>query len=70
MIKPKFGSTVLLIVLLMVGSQMTMAAELKVGDPIPPFHLIGSDGEWYTAEQFLGISGIVISWFPKAFTGG
>ena len=70
MIKAKVVSVVLFILLLAVGFQMTMAAELKVGDPVPPFRLIGSDGEWYTPEQFLGVKAMVISWFPKAFTGG
>jgi thioredoxin-dependent peroxiredoxin len=46
------------------------AAELKVGDPAPPFSLKGSDGQTYTLEQFKGKSAVVIAWFPKAFTGG
>jgi len=46
------------------------AAELKVGDPAPPFSLQGSDGKTYTLDQFKGKSAVVIAWFPKAFTGG
>jgi len=46
------------------------AAELKVGDPAPPFSLKGSDGKTYSLEQFKGKSAVVIAWFPKAFTGG
>jgi thioredoxin-dependent peroxiredoxin len=46
------------------------AAELKVGDPAPPFELKGSDGKSYTLDQFKGKSAVVIAWFPKAFTGG
>ena len=46
------------------------AAELKVGDPAPPFSLKGSDGKTYTLDQFKGKSAVVIAWFPKAFTGG
>ena len=46
------------------------AAELKVGDPAPPFSLKGSDGQTYTLDQFKGKSAVVIAWFPKAFTGG
>ncbi len=45
-------------------------AELKVGDPAPPFSLKGSDGQTYSLEQFKGKSPVVIAWFPKAFTGG
>jgi thioredoxin-dependent peroxiredoxin len=46
------------------------AAELKVGDKAPDFSLPGSDGKTYTLDQFKGKSGVVIAWFPKAFTGG
>lgn len=47
-----------------------VAAELKVGDPAPPFTLQGSDGKTYSLEQFKGKQGVVIAWYPKAFTGG
>jgi len=46
------------------------AAELKVGDPAPPFSLPGSDGKTYSLEDFKGKSAVVVAWFPKAFTGG
>ena len=46
------------------------AAELKVGDKAPDFSMQGSDGKTYTLDQFKGKSGVVIAWFPKAFTGG
>jgi peroxiredoxin Q/BCP len=46
------------------------AAELKVGDKAPAFSMQGSDGKTYTLEQFKGKSGVVLAWFPKAFTGG
>jgi thioredoxin-dependent peroxiredoxin len=46
------------------------AAELKVGDPAPPFTLQGSDGKTYSLDQFKGKSAVVVAWFPKAFTGG
>jgi thioredoxin-dependent peroxiredoxin len=47
-----------------------VAADLKVGDPAPPFSLKGSDGQTYTLDQFKGKSAVVIAWFPKAFTKG
>jgi thioredoxin-dependent peroxiredoxin len=47
-----------------------VAADLKVGDPAPPFSLKGSDGQTYSLDQFKGKSAVVIAWFPKAFTGG
>lgn len=46
------------------------SAEPKVGDPAPPFELLGSDGETYTLSQFVGERGVVLAWFPKAFTPG
>jgi peroxiredoxin Q/BCP len=46
------------------------AAELKVGDKAPDFTMQGSDGKTYTLDQFKGKSGVVVAWFPKAFTGG
>lgn len=45
-------------------------AELNVGDQVPAFKMVGSDGKTYTNEQFKGKSAFVIAWYPKAFTGG
>ena len=47
-----------------------VADELKAGDKAPAFSLEASDGKTYTLEQFKGKSGVVIAWFPKAFTKG
>ena len=47
----------------------TMAAELKPGDPAPPFKLQGSDGKIHELAQLKGRA-VVLAWFPKAFTGG
>ncbi len=44
--------------------------KLKVGDPAPDFELKGSDGKVYRLSDFKGKKGVVIAWFPKAFTGG
>jgi peroxiredoxin Q/BCP len=46
------------------------ADELKVGDKAPDFSLPGSDGKTYTLADFKGKKGVVLAWFPKAFTGG
>ena len=47
------------------------AAELSVGDPAPAFDLTGSDGKNYTLEGLLAArEGVVLAWFPKAFTPG
>jgi peroxiredoxin Q/BCP len=45
------------------------AAELKVGDPAPPFSLPGSDGRVHDLASLKGKT-VVLAWFPKAFTGG
>jgi len=44
--------------------------ELKPGDEAPDFTLPGSDGRSYHLRDFAGKHGVVIAWFPKAFTGG
>ena len=47
------------------------AADLSVGDAAPPFDLTGSDGKTYTLEGLLAAhEGVVLAWFPKAFTPG
>ena len=43
--------------------------QLKPGDPAPDFSLLGSDGRTYRLKDLAGRL-VVISWFPKAFTGG
>ena len=45
------------------------AAELDIGDPAPPFELMGSDGKVHTLADYRGHT-VVLAWFPKAFTGG
>ena len=47
-----------------------VAAEVEIGDKAPPFELQGSDGKLYTLSQFAGKQGVVLAWFPKAFTPG
>jgi len=56
--------------LVLIGGAGAVRAELKVGDKAPAFELKGSDGKTYTLDQFKGKSGVVIAWFPRAFTGG
>jgi peroxiredoxin Q/BCP len=46
------------------------AIALEEGDKAPDFSLPGSDGNTYTLSQFAGEKPVVISFFPKAFTGG
>ncbi|HVC19715.1 MAG TPA: redoxin domain-containing protein [Vicinamibacterales bacterium] len=44
-------------------------AELKPGDPAPPFNLPGTDDRMHSLEEYRGTT-VVLAWFPKAFTGG
>lgn len=47
------------------------AAGPEVGDPAPDFSLKGSDGRSYTLSGILAENeGVVLAWFPKAFTPG
>ena len=45
-------------------------AELAPGDRAPAFTLQGSDGRSYRLSHFAGERGVVLAWFPKAFTPG
>ncbi len=51
-------------------SLAVQADEVKVGDDAPNFELKGSDGKTYKLSDFKGKQAVVVSWFPKAFTGG
>ena len=65
------GSAVWLTVLALAsGDAWTRAIELKVGDPAPPFSLVGSDGRMYTLADYKGKQVVVLAWFAKAFTSG
>jgi peroxiredoxin Q/BCP len=55
---------------LLLGSGSAGAADLAPGDMAPAFELAGSDGNTYTLSQFVGKQGVVLAWFPKAFTSG
>ena len=49
------------------------AGELSVGDRAPDFEMLGSDGRSYSLTELLaegGTDGVVLAWFPKAFTPG
>ncbi len=45
------------------------AASVLVGQTIPDFEMIGTDGVRYSRDQLKG-KFFVIAFFPKAFTGG
>jgi len=46
------------------------AADLGVGSPAPVFSLRGSDGKQHALADHVGKRGVVLAWFPKAFTPG
>ncbi len=52
------------------ASEEASVTELNVGDKAPVFKLKGSDGKTYELKKFKGKQVVVITWFPKAFTGG
>ena len=51
-------------------SSIALGTGLEVGDRAPGFSLAGSDGNTYSLAQFAGKQGVVLAWFPKAFTAG
>jgi peroxiredoxin Q/BCP len=46
------------------------AEDLVVGSAAPAFSLAGSDGRTHSLAQHAGKRGVVLAWFPKAFTPG
>ena len=46
------------------------AADLAPGAKAPPFSLQGSDGKIHALSDYVGKKGVVLAWFPKAFTPG
>jgi peroxiredoxin Q/BCP len=64
-------STLIGLVLAGLVAAGTASADLAVGDEAPDFELKGSDGETYTLSGLLAKhQGVVLAWFPKAFTPG
>jgi peroxiredoxin Q/BCP len=54
--------------LLAAGS--AQAADLAPGAQAPDFALAGSDGREHRLADSVGKQGVVLAWFPKAFTPG
>lgn len=46
------------------------AAEPAPGAKAPDFALPGSDGQTHRLADHVGKRGVVLAWFPKAFTPG
>ena len=63
----------LLLALALLGALAAPAAhavELAVGDPAPDFSLPGTDGATHSLAEHRSKRGVVIAWFPAAFTPG
>lgn len=58
------------LVLAAAWTSRAQAEPPKVGDALPAFELVGSDGKTYKSGDFKGKQALVIAWYPKAFTGG
>jgi peroxiredoxin Q/BCP len=48
----------------------SQGADLAIGNPAPEFELMGSDGKVHRLSDHAGKRGVVLAWFPKAFTPG
>lgn len=56
--------------LLLLAATAAGAEELVVGAEAPAFALTGSDGRIHGLAEHAGKRGVVLAWFPKAFTPG
>ncbi len=54
----------------LVGLAAQAALAVSAGDPAPAFELAGSDGKTHALSDHVGKRGVVLAWFPKAFTPG
>lgn len=49
---------------------LAAAAAPEIGMPIPDYEFQGEGGAVHRRADALGSRGVVIAWFPKAFTPG
>ena len=64
--------TILKNIVLFISSSLFSSAgatQVVVGQTIPDFEMIGTDGDRYSKDTLEG-DFFVIAFFPKAFTGG
>ena len=62
--------TVGLVLVGVATATVAAGADLEVGDPAPEFALPGTDGTIHRLADSVGDRGVVLAWFPKAFTPG
>ncbi len=65
----RFALSLLTVSVALVAAKLE-AAELGPGDRAPAFALAGSDGSTHRLAELLEPGGVVVAWFPKAFTPG
>jgi len=53
-----------------IAGGLAAATHLKVGDMAPEFSLPATTGKQITLSEFRGHKGVVLAFFPAAFTGG
>lgn len=53
-----------------VVASSALAAAPKLGEPAPAFEFQGVDGALHSSAELYGEQGVVVAWFPKAFTPG
>ncbi len=56
--------------LLLTSLASSLAAALEVGEPAPDFLFEGNDGSLHRLSEHRGQRGVIVAWFPKAFTPG
>jgi peroxiredoxin Q/BCP len=64
------GGWLLALLGLLGAASAAHADALAPGVKAPGFTLLGSDGREYRLTDFVGKRGLVLAWFPKAFTSG
>ncbi len=64
------GISMGMIALLLASQSFAEETTLEAGDPAPDFHLVDAQGKEYNLEQFRGKQGVILAWFPRAFTPG
>jgi hypothetical protein len=55
---------------LLMSVSSALAAEPQVGEEAPAFRFVDGEGKEYTLDDFKDKDGVVVAWFPKAFTPG
>ncbi len=58
------------VALCLLAGSLAAQAGVEVGEAAPAFSLPGSDGATHSLAQHRGKRGVVLAWFPKAFTPG